>query len=241
MQALLPLTIRYSAIPDASAQELDLAAGPLLQAGLEQSHADGICFYRLDRNDALLELVSLRGLPASSIQPFHVQPGERTRDWLLSLSQATHVETSAWRDWRLERLPEFVQNRFETAVAIPLATEGTLAGILTAVRLARDGFALQELSSLLSLQASLESLLAVAASREENARLKSELQRLTDRLAGRKHIERAKGIIQTRHGWTEEEAYLHLRRLSRKTRKPMGEIARSVIVHSTSGLSPKAP
>jgi two-component system, response regulator PdtaR len=151
------------------------------------------------------------------------------------------VETSAWRDWRLERLPEFVQNRFETAVAIPLATEGTLAGILTAVRLARDGFALQELSSLLSLQASLESLLAVAASREENARLKSELQRLTDRLAGRKHIERAKGIIQTRHGWTEEEAYLHLRRLSRKTRKPMGEIARSVIVHSTSGLSPKAP
>jgi ANTAR domain len=241
MQAQLSLTIRYSAIFDASTQELGRAAAPLIQAGLEQSHAAGISLYRLACGNAFLDLVCWRALPPGSIQPVHLQAGERTRDWLLSLSEATHVEISAWRDWRLECFPEFVQNRFETAIAIPLALEGRLAGILTAARLARGGFAVPELSSLLSLQAPLESLLAAGASREENARLKSDLQRVTDRLAERQHIERAKGIIQTRHGWTEEEAYLHLRRLSRRTRKPMREIARTVIVGSTSGLSPKAP
>jgi signal transduction protein with GAF and PtsI domain len=240
MLDLSALTIRYSLNPDASGQELAMTAGPLLQGGLARSLADGIYFYRLDRDRALLELLSFRGLPVSSVQPFQVHAGEPTRHWLLSMSQPTQMQTAAWLDSRIAPLPEFAQNRFETALTIPLTTEGTLAGILTAARLARSEFGAQEATSLLTLQTSLESLLAVAASREENARLKSELQRATDRLAGRKHIERAKSIIQIRHGWTEEEAYLHLRRLSRKTRKPMGEIARGVIVHFTSGRSPRA-
>jgi hypothetical protein len=240
MQELPALAIRYSAIPDAAASQLDLAAGPLLQAALGRSLADGIYLYRFERGQLVLDLVSSRGLPATSVQPFQVQAGERTQRWLLSLRHPTQVESSAWRDWRLGPLPEFAHNRFQTAFAIPLTTEGTLAGILTAGRLVSQKFALPEATALLSLQSSLDSLLAITASREDNARLRSELQILTDRLAGRKQIERAKGIIQTRHGWTEEEAYLHLRRLSRKTRKPISEIARAVIVHSTSGLSTEA-
>jgi hypothetical protein len=240
MQDLSLLTIRYQAVPDASAQEPDPVAGQLLQAGLARSLADGVYLYRLDRDHVFLDLVSFRGLPATLTQSFQAQTGERTRNWLFSTdNQPTRVATSAWKDWRLERLPEFVQNRFETAIAIPLLTEGRLGGLLTAARLAGNGFTLQEASSLLALRAPLENLLAAGASREENGRLKSELQKVSERLASRKHIERAKGIIQTRHGWTEEEAYLHLWRLSRKTRKPMGEIARSVIVHSTPGLSPR--
>jgi AmiR/NasT family two-component response regulator len=42
-------------------------------------------------------------------------------------------------------------------------------------------------------------------------------------------VERAKGILQAEFGWTEEEAYLHVRRLSRQNRLPMREIAINVI------------
>ena len=115
---------------------------------------------------------------------------------------------------------------FEWGVSIPLSTDGRVAGVLMAARLNGNAFTLQQETLLRALQLPLESLL-------ENARLKAELQRANERLAGRKNIERAKGIIQNRHGWTEEEAYLHLRRLSRKTRKPMGEIARSFITKTT--------
>jgi hypothetical protein len=75
MQVSTRLTIRYPAAPGAFAQELALAAGSLLQSSLEQSQADGLYCYRFDRNQALLELVSVRGLSASSIQPFQVRPG----------------------------------------------------------------------------------------------------------------------------------------------------------------------
>ena len=52
---------------------------------------------------------------------------------------------------------------------------------------------------------------------------------LNRRLADRKLLERAKGLLQTRFRWTEEQAYLHLRNISRRRRTPMREIAQEVI------------
>ena len=46
----------------------------------------------------------------------------------------------------------------------------------------------------------------------------------------RKLVERAKGILQTRHNLTEEEAYLRLRNESRRLRRPMRELAEAIIL-----------
>jgi two-component system, response regulator PdtaR len=59
--------------------------------------------------------------------------------------------------------------------------------------------------------------------------LRREVEKLTQKLAARRILERAKGILQAEFGWTEEEAYLHVRRLSRQNRIPMREIAINVI------------
>jgi len=59
--------------------------------------------------------------------------------------------------------------------------------------------------------------------------LRRELEKLTQKLAARRILERAKGILQAEFGWTEEEAYLHVRRLSRQNRIPMREIAINLI------------
>jgi AmiR/NasT family two-component response regulator len=59
--------------------------------------------------------------------------------------------------------------------------------------------------------------------------LRREIEKLTQKLAARRILERAKGILQAEFGWTEEEAYLHVRRLSRQSRTPMREIAINVI------------
>jgi AmiR/NasT family two-component response regulator len=42
-------------------------------------------------------------------------------------------------------------------------------------------------------------------------------------------LARAKGVLQAKLGWSEEEAYLHIRRLSRQSGTPMRQIAREVI------------
>jgi len=59
--------------------------------------------------------------------------------------------------------------------------------------------------------------------------LRREIEKLTQKLAGRRILERAKGILQAEFGWTEEEAYLHIRRVSRQNRIPMREIAVNLI------------
>ena len=48
--------------------------------------------------------------------------------------------------------------------------------------------------------------------------------------AGHRPFERAKGLLQSRNGLTEEEAYLHLRGESRRLRKPMRNLAEGVIL-----------
>jgi GAF domain-containing protein len=64
----------------------------------------------------------------------------------------------------------------------------------------------------------------------ENARLISETLEMKRALEDRKVIERAKGILQHRHGVTEEEAYLNMRRESRRLRRPMRELAEAIVL-----------
>jgi GAF domain-containing protein len=64
----------------------------------------------------------------------------------------------------------------------------------------------------------------------ENARLISETLEMKRTLEARKVIERAKGILQHRHGVTEEQAYLDLRSESRRLRRPMRDLAEAIIL-----------
>src|SRR5215471_3681871 len=64
----------------------------------------------------------------------------------------------------------------------------------------------------------------------ENARLISETLEMKRTLESRKVVERAKGILQHRHGLTEEQAYLDLRNESRRLQRPMRELAEAIIL-----------
>jgi hypothetical protein len=64
---------------------------------------------------------------------------------------------------------------------------------------------------------------------KEVVRLRSELRITTNRLAGRKLVERAKGMLQREHGITEERAYEYLRGQSRRRRITLAAIAEEVV------------
>lgn len=63
----------------------------------------------------------------------------------------------------------------------------------------------------------------------EVRRLQRELTVVSGRLGQSKTVERAKGLLQAQHGWSEPQAYEYLRKLSRQRRKPMAEIAQAVL------------
>jgi hypothetical protein len=73
-------------------------------------------------------------------------------------------------------------------------------------------------------------LAAVAAwSVCEVFRLHSELVIVNERLGTRKLIERAKGMLQVERGLDEQQAYAHLRKLSRQRRMRMSEVATDLL------------
>jgi uroporphyrinogen-III synthase len=64
----------------------------------------------------------------------------------------------------------------------------------------------------------------------EMARLENEVVQLSDKLATRKLVERAKGVMQRELGITEEDAYAMIQKQARQRRKPMKEISEAIIL-----------
>lgn len=61
------------------------------------------------------------------------------------------------------------------------------------------------------------------------ASLRSELGQAQQKLAERKFVERAKGLLMKSRGLSEDEAYHTLRRMAMERNRRMGDVARSVI------------
>jgi signal transduction protein with GAF and PtsI domain len=144
------------------------------------------------------------------------------------------IHDAAWSDPRFETLPEFRRNRFEGVVSIPLLDSGQVVGMLDVCRLRPVALPPRELSFLLSLSVPIGALVSAVAAR---LNLQREVERLTRRMADLKLMERAKGLIQARFHWTEEQAYFCIRNLSRRRRIPMRDIASELVATAVSQLS----
>ncbi|WP_420826265.1 ANTAR domain-containing response regulator [Egibacter rhizosphaerae] len=79
----------------------------------------------------------------------------------------------------------------------------------------------------------------VAAGRFQDLRgLEAQVGTLTDRLEARKHVERAKGLLQEREGLSENEAFRWLQRTAMERRLSMRTLAEQVIERLDAGESP---
>lgn len=78
--------------------------------------------------------------------------------------------------------------------------------------------------------ARIPAIMQVALARFEFlADLRSELGVAQQKLAERKYVERAKGLLMKSRGLSEDEAYHTLRRMAMERNRRMGDVARSVI------------
>jgi AmiR/NasT family two-component response regulator len=64
--------------------------------------------------------------------------------------------------------------------------------------------------------------------------LEQRLPELEEEIAERKLTTQAKVVLQSAYSMSEEQAHLHLRTISRRSRKPLREIAREVIEEKNS-------
>jgi GAF domain-containing protein len=196
---------------------------PVIELAITQANAQGAYVYRFDDETGRASLSAFVGRAlfagvSSKLQElsgpavaFH--RGRRT---------AIVIHQDVASDWRFAVLPEFKIGRFDGVVSVPLIAPTGIVGMANFCRTEGASFRAKDVAFLAGLSAPLAALLTTSTLREE-------LERTARQLADRKLLDRAKGLLQGSLGWSEEEAYLHIRRLSRQQRTPMREIARQVI------------
>jgi hypothetical protein len=200
---------------------------PLLDLAILQAHAQAAYVYRFDRVRADAQLVAFVG-------PTTRNAGQSlSRDIApLHWNRKTPVllRSGAASDWRFAGFPEFRAGRFDGVVSVPLLESGETVGLANFCLHGDAPLSASALSLLMSLSLPLGTLLIASTLRER-------LVKTAQDLADRKVMERAKGLLQARFQWTEEEAYLRIRRVSRRGRTPMRDIARLVIESSAESLA----
>ena len=209
---------------------------PLLKLARSELSAQGAYLYSVDLGNALATLMVWSGLPPASAGSIELRGGAtQSRLWQ---SAPVVLRRQACQNAVFQELPEFRQNRFEGVVSIPLLDSGRVIGRFHICRLEPLPLKPGEFSCLLKLSVPIAALMAAPNAHDT---LEGEIETLTRQLADRKLLERAKDVIRSRFGWTEEQAYFCIRNLSRRRHTPMRRIAAEIIATSGSRLREDTP
>jgi len=115
-------------------------------------------------------------------------------------------------------------------LSVPMIVRGRVLGVINVYTSERHHFTENEVKIL-------QGVANQAAVAIENTKLIEEAAAMRETLEARKLVERAKGILMTELGMSEEEAYRTIQRRSMDTSRPMKEIAEAIIL--TMGIKRK--
>jgi len=196
-------------------QDSDLTIA--LEAAVFRTSAEVAIVYRLDSGAGEFNAVARRSQRPASIPDVGATLSSPTTKWLEDLAAPAQGNPS--QDARFEKLPEVIQHSLKRLLVVPLRTAEGLLGIMTLGRFDDTGFD----EDAVRVAERSASLLAAAIERDS----------LQKKMAERKLVERAKGILQQSRRLSEEQAYLTLRNTSRRRQTPMVEVAKEIIETQT--------
>lgn len=221
-------------IHDLSQQIEDSSLSSVLELIVARDHSDRAHLYSVDPAACELRLVSASSTSEDCRIPrVSLELRPQIHHWLEQLETATVLSPD---NPRFASFPETIASRVSSLLVSPLRVGGEFAGVLTLARQGRSAFDAAEIAAVAKSCTALVALIRAFDSKREVEILRDKLRALRHenvglerRLLERKLVERAKGLLQSHYGWTEEDAYYHLRRTSRQERTPMAVIAQRII------------
>jgi hypothetical protein len=213
---------------------------PLALLALRESGADGYALYEMDRENGSARLIASYGLALPGpeekgvyvvslslfadtrvfgILSFTFRSEIASRNASPLLARAAHAIEAVWRLAHLRR-----------AYADAAARVGELEAALADSKIADRARGLlegaAEPGSIGIMERHVEVVLRAARSGQA---LETAFRDLEDELEERRLTAVAKSILRQTYGMSEEQAHMHLRSLSRNSRRPLKEIARELI------------
>jgi uroporphyrinogen-III synthase len=181
------------------------------------------CFvYVLEDNQLVLR--ASKNPHADIVDHLGIWLGQGITGWVGWHREPVAIPARALRDPRFKRFKDLPEDTFEAFLSVPILCRSKLVGVINLQHRKPYHHTETEIRMLTSIG-------HLVGAELERARLETENMQLSDRLESRKHIERAKGVLQRDFGLDEDSAYRAMQRESRQRRKSMREIAEAIVLN----------
>ena len=181
------------------------------------------CFVYMLENDQLV-LRASKNPHSDLVDHLGIWLGQGITGWVGWHREPVAIPEKALKDPRFQRFKNLPEDTFEAFLSVPILCRSKLIGVIN----------LQHRKPYYYTEHEVRLLTAagyLVGAELERARLESENLELSDRLESRKHIEKAKGVLQRDFGLDEDTAYKAMQRESRQRRKSMREIAEAILLN----------
>jgi uroporphyrinogen-III synthase len=209
---------------------MDEMLGEVVGLAVQATACDACLVYLIDHNTNEVVLRASQVPHAGALDTLRMKVGEGVTGWVAEHKSVVALSSNAARDARFKRFQGLIEDTYEAFLSVPLVSGGDLIGVVNVHHRQPHEHEREEIAAMVFIGEQLGVAISKSLLQEENARLVEEAEEMRRELETRKLVERAKGILQQRHGITEEEAYLRLRNQSRRLRRPMKELAQAIIL-----------
>jgi signal transduction protein with GAF and PtsI domain len=209
---------------------LDEMLGEVVGLAVQATACDACLVYLIDHTTNEVVLRASQLPHAAALDTLRMKIGEGVTGWVAEHKSVVALPSNAGNDTRFKRFQGLIEDTYEAFLSVPLVSGGDVSGVVNVHHRKPHEHTRDEIGALVFIGEQLGVAISKSLLEEENVRLLEESQEIKRELETRKLVERAKGILQQRHGVTEEEAYLRLRNQSRRLRRPMKELAQAIIL-----------
>jgi signal transduction protein with GAF and PtsI domain len=158
-----------------------------------------------------------------AIDRLKLRVGEGITGWVAENKEPVAVSDHAAKDPRFLFFNELPEDNYEAFLSVPLMCRGHVVGVINLQHRLSHVYKKRQIQLISTIG-------FLVGAEIEMARLEEANSNLSEQLATRKIVERAKGILQRDLGLNEEQAYLALQRQSRQKRIAMKEIAEAIVL-----------
>jgi len=208
----------------------------LIQIAVEVASCDACLVYLSDPVNGDVVLRASQLVQPTKIECVRLKPGKGMTAWAAEHRKIALLSRDALSDPWFKQFALLLEGKYQALLSVPLISREEMMGVLNVHYQNPHEHTTDEIVLITFVGQEMASAIALSRSAVENARLKAETQEIKRRLEERKVLERAKGILQERFKLTEEQAYVRLRNESRRSRRPIRELAEAILL--AEGMAP---
>jgi uroporphyrinogen-III synthase len=209
---------------------LDEMLGEIIGLTVQVTDCDACLVYLIEKETGEIVLRASQVPHAADLGNIRMKMGEGVTGWVAEHKAVVALSSNASADHRFKRFQGLVEDTYQAFLSVPLVTGGDITGVINVHHRAAHVHTPEEIGLLTFVGEQMGVAVAKSLLADQNVKLWEETQEMKRQLETRKLVERAKGILQSRHKLTEEEAYLRLRNESRRLRRPMRDLAEAIIL-----------